>query len=95
MKYINVRLGKRVSWKLCPIIDQLLTNLFFRLQITYLIGACLTLIACTWIYFSNYHGFKEWGIFGVAIVIGLASSTILITSLAITNDMIGQNTVSI
>lgn len=73
MKYINVRLGKRI---------------------TYLIGACLTLIACAWIYFSNYHGFKEWGIFGVAIVIGLASSTILITSLAITNDMIGQNTQS-
>lgn len=72
MKFINVRLGKRL---------------------TYLIGACLTLGACAWIFFGTHNElFKKYGIFGVSVVIGMSSTTILITSLAITNDLIGSNT---
>ncbi|KAH9408556.1 Major facilitator super domain-containing protein 12 [Tyrophagus putrescentiae] len=72
MKFINVRLGKRL---------------------TYLIGACLTLGACALIFFGTHNElFKKYGIFGVSVVIGMSSTTILITSLAITNDLIGSNT---
>ena len=65
-------------------------------QLTYLLGALLSLAACTWIFFgSSNESFKKYGIFGVSALIGLSSTTILITSLAITNDLIGNNTVSI
>lgn len=62
-------------------------------QITFLIGAILSLGACTWIYFGTNEGFKQWGIFIVSIIIGASNSIMLITSLGITNDLIGKNTV--
>lgn len=69
--------------------------LFFKFQLTYLIGAGLTLVACAWIFFGTHNdSFKKYGIFGVSVIIGMSSTTILITSLGITNDLIGSNTVS-
>ncbi|XP_075679797.1 major facilitator superfamily domain-containing protein 12-like [Dermatophagoides pteronyssinus] len=63
-------------------------------KITFLIGAILSLGACTWIYFGTNEGFKQWGIFVVSIIIGASNSIMLITSLGITNDLIGKNTAS-
>lgn len=62
-------------------------------QVTYLIGSMLSLGACTWIFFGTNEGFKQWGIFVVSVIIGASNSIMLITSLGITNDLIGKNTV--
>ncbi|XP_046912468.2 major facilitator superfamily domain-containing protein 12 [Dermatophagoides farinae] len=63
-------------------------------KVTYLIGAILSLGACTWIFFGTDENFKQWGIFVVSVIIGASNSIMLITSLGITNDLIGKNTAS-
>lgn len=55
----------------------------------------MSLIASVCIYFGSGETYKQYGIFGVSIILGVSSTTMLITSLAITSDLIGQNTVSI
>ena len=60
---------------------------------TFLIGSLISLSASTWIYFGNGENFKKYEIFAVSVLIGMASTTMLITSLAITSDLIGSNTV--
>lgn len=69
-------------------------NVHIGKKITYLIGSSLSLVSCTWLYFGTYESFKSYGIYGVAVLLGISGSTMLITSLSITNDLIGHNTSS-
>ncbi|RWS12157.1 major facilitator superfamily domain-containing protein 12-like protein [Dinothrombium tinctorium] len=63
-------------------------------KMTYLIGCLLSLAAFSWIYLGHGATFKQYEIYGVAVLIGLSGTTMLITSLGITNDLIGHNTSS-
>ncbi|CAG2110029.1 unnamed protein product [Medioppia subpectinata] len=63
-------------------------------KLTYLLGASLSLSASTWLYFGTYDRFKTHDIYGVSVLMGISGSTMLITSLSITNDLIGHNTSS-
>ncbi len=56
-------------------------------------GSALSLSASTWLYFGTYDTFKNYDIYGVAVLMGISGSIMLITSLSITNDLIGHNTV--
>ncbi|XP_018014203.1 major facilitator superfamily domain-containing protein 12-like [Hyalella azteca] len=62
---------------------------------TFATGCVIGLLGCTWTYaagpeYADY--FKVWGIFVVAVLLGSGGSTLLITSLSITADLIGNNT---
>ncbi|KAF2359689.1 Major facilitator superfamily domain [Trinorchestia longiramus] len=62
---------------------------------TFATGCVIGLVGCTWTYaagpeYAEY--FKVWGIFLVAVLLGSGGSTLLITSLSITADLIGKNT---
>uniref|UniRef100_A0A2P2ICJ4 Major facilitator superfamily domain-containing protein 12-like n=1 Tax=Hirondellea gigas TaxID=1518452 RepID=A0A2P2ICJ4_9CRUS len=62
---------------------------------TFAIGCFVGMAGCTWAYidgYSDHYGFVTWGIFVVAVLLGSAGSTLLITSLSITADLIANNT---
>lgn len=46
---------------------------------------------CLWVWFGEGSYYTEWGIFLVATLLGTGGSTLLITSLSITADLIGSN----
>lgn len=67
-------------------------------------GALIAIAAFSWMYFGSVANeessqagkfFRQTGIYIVSAIIGISSSAMLITSLAITNDLIGHNTVSL
>ncbi|KAK7075195.1 Major facilitator superfamily domain-containing protein 12 [Halocaridina rubra] len=58
---------------------------------TFALGCCVGLAACVWIGFGKGDYFSDWGIFLVAALLGIGGSTLLITSLSITADLIGDN----
>ncbi|CAG2110028.1 unnamed protein product, partial [Medioppia subpectinata] len=85
--------------RLCINLTQVYTPLFLQdslhlKKLTYLLGASLSLSASTWLYFGTYDRFKTYDIYGVSVLMGISGSTMLITSLSITNDLIGHNTSS-
>ena len=58
-------------------------------------GCVIGLGGCIWTYISGYESvayFVKWGIYVVAVMLGTGGSTVLITSLSITADLIGNNT---
>lgn len=57
----------------------------------------IALTAYVWIFFGEIddYEFKYRYIYVIAVLMGISGSTMLITSLAITNDLIGHNTVSL
>lgn len=59
---------------------------------TYFIGQLCGAGACVWIYFLNESSNKYC--YGAAALLGIGGSTMLITSLAMTSDLIGENTES-
>ena len=67
-------------------------------KISFLLGALIGLSACIWVYFGESETgaeedfFRTYGIFFPAILFGAAGSTILITSLSLTAELIGNNT---
>jgi len=69
-------------------------------KVSYLLGAALGLAACVWIYYGGDEQgradrwFKHYGIFIAAGLLGVAGSTVLITSLSLTAELIGSNTES-
>ena len=77
MKYLNNKAGRKLS---------------------FLIGTSLGFCACAWVYFGgDEHGkadefFKHSGIFFAAAMFGSAGSAVLITSLSLTAELIGNNT---
>lgn len=56
---------------------------------TYLIGAVVYIGSCVWMAIPNI-GLQ---VYGAAILLGAGGSTVLVTSLAFTADLIGRNTV--
>lgn len=63
-------------------------------KVTYFVSCFIAIGACIWIYFGNGNDYKTMYIYVVAVLIGVASSSMLITSLTITSDLIGHNTSS-
>lgn len=61
---------------------------------TYFFGCNIGLLAYIWIYFGQGDSFNNVQIYGVCALIGVSSSTMLISSLGMTNDLIGHNTTS-
>lgn len=62
---------------------------------TFASGCVMGLIGCIWVYAggsTSHEQFVKWGIFCVAVFLGSGGSTLLITSLSITADLIGNNT---
>ncbi|XP_068236517.1 major facilitator superfamily domain-containing protein 12-like [Palaemon carinicauda] len=59
---------------------------------TFSLGCCVGLAACIWIGVSGQSSyFGEWAIYFVAVLLGIGGSILLITSLSITADLIGEN----
>lgn len=54
---------------------------------------CLVLGACVWIYFGDGDNYKKFELYVVIILLGAGGTTILVTSLSITADLIGNNVV--
>ncbi|KFM83111.1 Major facilitator superfamily domain-containing protein 12, partial [Stegodyphus mimosarum] len=63
-------------------------------KITYFLGCLLALSASTWIYYGKGSTYCEYELYAVAVLIGIAGSTLLIISLAITSDLIANSTSS-
>jgi len=60
---------------------------------TFLLGCSLGFASCLWILFGckNDNMFVQYEVFGVAALIGAGGSTMLVTSLSVTAELIGQN----
>ncbi|XP_060702132.1 major facilitator superfamily domain-containing protein 12a isoform X1 [Hemiscyllium ocellatum] len=65
-------------------------NKWFGRNMTYFFGLALILVFAYWVWFFQL----EKSIFGAAVLLGAGSTTILVTSLAMTTDLIGKNTQS-
>ena len=67
-------------------------------KISFLLGAVVGLSACVWVYYGEDETgkkedfFRTYGIFFPAILFGAAGSTVLITSLSLTAELISNNT---
>ncbi|KAK8385680.1 hypothetical protein O3P69_016453 [Scylla paramamosain] len=58
---------------------------------TFALGCCVGIAGCVWLWFGKGSYYEEWGIFLVGALLGIGGSTLLITSLSITADLIGEN----
>ncbi len=59
-------------------------------------GTLLIIGACAWNWFlGTPKSNPQWEIFGSAVLLGSGCSTILVTSLSMTADLIGDQTVSL
>lgn len=67
-------------------------NAFLGRKATYAIGLLLVLGSCIWMRFLSTSIALE--VIGVAVLLGAGTSTILVTSLSITADLIGPHVVS-
>ena len=56
---------------------------------TYFLGAVIFLGGCDWLYTDNI-GHQ---VYGAAVLLGAGGSTVLVTSLSMTADLIAENTV--
>jgi hypothetical protein len=67
-------------------------------KVTYLLGSLLALATVLWVYFGAGDSadplFASYGIFCVAAMFGAAGSTVLVSSLALTAELIGKSLVS-
>lgn len=60
-------------------------------KVTYLLGCLLAIAACVWILFGYGYTYCTYEIYAVAVLVGVATSTLLIISLSITSDLIGNS----
>nr|CAD7259960.1 unnamed protein product [Timema shepardi] len=58
----------------------------------YMVGAAVSVIACLWIQYGSGEDFNTRQIYGVAVLLGIGSSTTMISSLCLTADLIGIHT---
>jgi hypothetical protein len=67
-------------------------------KVTYLLGSLLALATVLWVYFGAGESADPWfasyGIFCVAAMFGAAGSTVLVSSLALTAELIGKSLVN-
>ncbi|ESP00677.1 hypothetical protein LOTGIDRAFT_177990 [Lottia gigantea] len=61
-------------------------------KLTYLVGGVIGIGSCVWFYFISENQANL--VYGAAVLLGIGGSTMLITSLAMTADLIGENTES-
>lgn len=69
-------------------------NMKFGRKISYCIGVFFGVCACIWIQFGRGYTYEHYQIYLMSILLGSAGSIVLVTSLGITSDLIGQNTES-
>lgn len=62
------------------------------LQLTFVCGLILIGASCIWLWFLHDRNKKQ--VFGAAIFMGSGSATLLVTSLSMVADLIGEHTVS-
>ncbi|KAK9889427.1 hypothetical protein WA026_004697 [Henosepilachna vigintioctopunctata] len=67
-------------------------NRIFGRKLAYMIGVSLGIFACVWIQIGRGTFYLSYGIYIVAVLIGAGGSVILVTSLGITADLIGDKT---
>ncbi|CAH1102180.1 unnamed protein product [Psylliodes chrysocephalus] len=67
-------------------------NRFLRRKMTFALGALFGVIASIWIKFGGGENYQEYYIYLVALLIGAGGSIVLVTSLGVTTDFIGENT---
>lgn len=67
-------------------------NRYFGRRITFILGAFLGLTACFWIHLGEGHEYTTYLIYIIAILIGSCGSIVLVTSVGITTDFIGEKT---
>nr|XP_045625267.1 major facilitator superfamily domain-containing protein 12-like [Procambarus clarkii]XP_045625268.1 major facilitator superfamily domain-containing protein 12-like [Procambarus clarkii]XP_045625269.1 major facilitator superfamily domain-containing protein 12-like [Procambarus clarkii]XP_045625270.1 major facilitator superfamily domain-containing protein 12-like [Procambarus clarkii]XP_045625271.1 major facilitator superfamily domain-containing protein 12-like [Procambarus clarkii]XP_0456252 len=58
---------------------------------TFTLGCCVGLAGSLWVWYGDGSYYTHWGVFLVAALLGIGGSTLLITSLSITADLIGEN----
>ncbi|XP_072396360.1 major facilitator superfamily domain-containing protein 12-like isoform X2 [Diabrotica undecimpunctata] len=61
-------------------------------KLTYILGTIFGLVGCIWIKFGYGENYINYCIYAVAILIGAGGSIVLVTSLGITTDFIGEDT---
>ncbi|KAK9308234.1 hypothetical protein QLX08_001705 [Tetragonisca angustula] len=77
------------SFVMSLIIERLNTKL--GRKISYCFGVILGICACIWIQFGTGLTYTKYHIYPVSLILGSAGSIMLVTSLGITADFIGQN----
>ncbi|XP_032689557.1 major facilitator superfamily domain-containing protein 12-like isoform X1 [Odontomachus brunneus] len=80
------------SFLISLIIERLNTKL--GRKVAYSIGALIAICASVWIQFGNGDMYIKYEIYPVAVMLGSAGSIMLVTSLGVCADLIGQNTES-
>ena len=66
-------------------------NSIIIFQVTFSLGCLVGLVACIWLGLDESNSFQTWGVYVVAAMLGVGGSTLLITSLSFTADLIGDN----
>lgn len=61
-------------------------------QLAYVFGSMLGICGCIWIRLRSQPDFVQYEVYIVAVIIGCGGSIILVTSLGITADLIGDKT---
>lgn len=88
-KPISFRFGSRVcTLKLlkCKL------NLVLKFQVTLIVGSLFGIAASVWMIFGDDYAFKTYHIYAVSAFIGIGGTALLISTLALTSDLIGGNT---
>ncbi|XP_025204621.1 major facilitator superfamily domain-containing protein 12-like isoform X1 [Melanaphis sacchari] len=67
-------------------------NMKLGRKYTYSFGVILSLASALWCYLGNSDTFAKYQIYAVTIIIGIACSVVLVTSQALTTDLIGDKT---
>ena len=87
---MSTRIGSKVG--LIQSIEKDLKSIF-SLQFIVCIGCTFGLLSCFWIFFGGL-GISLWQVFSVAALFGIGGTAMLIGSLSLTADLIGDNTVT-
>lgn len=58
---------------------------------TFLVGCLLGVSGCVWIFFGDGDVYKRYLVYPMATLLGAGGSTMLVTSLSITADLIGNS----
>ncbi|KAJ8951322.1 hypothetical protein NQ318_008226 [Aromia moschata] len=63
-------------------------------KVTYSVGAAVGIAACVWVKFGRDAGFVAYYVYVVAVLFGFGGSIVLVSSLGVTTDLIGEKTES-
>ncbi|XP_018011861.1 major facilitator superfamily domain-containing protein 12-like [Hyalella azteca] len=66
-------------------------NVKFGRKVSYALGSLLGAGGCVWIFFGSGELYCQYLVYPVAVLLGAGGSTMLVTSLSITADLIGNN----